>query len=719
MALVLVLAVGAQWLGWRLRLPALLFLLVIGFALGQWVTPDEIFGRKLLFDGVNLSVAIILFEGSLGLKLREVRDLGRPIFQLCTVTAGLAWVLITGAAMALGFDGRVSLLLGAILIVTGPTVINPILRQLRPTRRVSALLRWEGIVVDPLGAILALLVYQAITSIDGSSIGQGVLNLGLTLLVGLLFAGPIGWIVTAMMRRHLIPDFLQGVIFVGVAVGTCVGANVIREESGLVAVTMLGIYLANQRNLELEPVIEFKEHLQVLLVGVLFIMLAGRVTPSQILDILSAGLIFVALLVLVIRPASVLLGLVGTETTRQERTLMSFMAPRGIVAASVASIFAMQFSESADHVREQAKQIAASDPEHSKRLFSFANQIAGMASQVDRLVPLVFLVIVCTVAIYGLGIGRLAEKLGLASASPRGVMFAGSPAWTIDTAKTLRDLDVPTLIVTRRAYDLYAVRKAGLRCEAADFLSEYATEDMDLAGIASMVACTPDDDTNSIASVHYRRALGRANVFQLERMDERDDGDATTGTAQILKARTAFDPPTSHSAMDKMWRNGKRVRRVKLDENRNWEMFREAMPDAVVMFVVKPSSVNVATNGMSAPKEDDTIIYLGDEWKDAPEPVAAQEEQPRRQTMSVPSSEEAVRDRIDADRRAAEGKNKAAASATAGDPADTTVDHGDKGEKPEQTSEASGGVEDPVRPRFDELSPGRPSPVSADSPSEW
>lgn len=342
-----------------------------------------------------------------------------------------------------------------------------------------------------------------------------------------------------------------------------------------------------------------------------------------------------------------------------------------------------------------------------------------MASQVDRLVPLVFLVIVCTVAIYGLGIGRLAEKLGLASASPRGVMFAGSPAWTIDTAKTLRDLDVPTLIVTRRAYDLYAARKAGLRCEAADFLSEYATEDMDLAGIASMVACTPDDDTNSIASVHYRRALGRANVFQLERMDESDDGDATTGTAQILKARTAFDPPTSHSAMDKMWRNGKRVRRVKLDENRNWEKFREVMPDAVVMFVVKPSSVNVATNGMNVPKEDYTIIYLGDEWKDAPEPVAAQEEQPSRQTMLVPSSEEAVRDRIDADRRAAEGKNKAAVSATAGDPADTTVDHGDKGGKSEQTSEASGGVEDPVRPRFDKLSPGRPSPVSADSPSEW
>ena len=312
-----------------------------------------------------------------------------------------------------------------------------------------------------------------------------------------------------------------------------------------------------------------------------------------------------------------------------------------------------------------------------------------MASQVDRLVPLVFLVIVCTVAIYGLGIGRLAEKLGLASTSPRGVMFAGSPAWAIDTAKTLRDLDVPTLIVTRRAYDLYAARKAGLRCEAADFLSEYATEDMDLAGIASMVACTPDDDTNSIASVHYRRALGRANVFQLERMDERNDGDATTGTAQILKARTAFDPPASHSAMDKMWRNSKRVRRVKLDENRNWEGFRAVMPDAVVMFVVKSSSVNVATNEMSAPKEDDTIIYLGDEWKDTPEPVAAQEEKSNRQTISVPSSEAAVRDRIDADRKAAEEKDKMAGNGAASDPVGATIDHSEKSHKSEQAAETS------------------------------
>ena len=318
-------------------------------------------------------------------------------------------------------------------------------------------------------------------------------------------------------------------------------------------------------------------------------------------------------------------------------------------------------------------------------------------------------------AIYGLGIGRLAEKLGLASASPRGVMFAGSPAWSIDTAKTLRDLDVPTLIVTRRAYDLYAARKAGLRCEAADFLSEYATEDMDLAGIASMVACTPDDDTNSIASVHYRRALGRANVFQLERLDEGDAGDSTTGTAQILKARTAFDPPTTHSAMDKMWRSGKRVRQIELDENHHtWEQFRQAMPEAVVMFVVRPSSVNVANVDMNEPKEGDTIIYLGDEWKDTPEPAPAEDVEPKRQTMSVPSSEEAVRDRIDADHKAAVEKAALGVDEGVPRPAGAAAVHAERaGLKPEVRDE------EPVRPHFDELSPGRPSPMSADSPSEW
>lgn len=673
LALVLALAVGAQWLGWRLRLPSLLFLLVAGFALGQWMTPDEVLGRELLFAGVNLSVAVILFEGALSLRLREVRDLGKPIVRLCTVTVALAWGLMTVTAMLLGFDARVALLVGAILVVTGPTVINPILRQLRPTRRVGGLLRWEGIIVDPIGAILAVLVYQGVTSIQGASLGRGLLVLLWTVVLSVLIAVPVGWVMTVMLRRHLIPDFLQGVIFVAVACTTLVGANAVQQESGLLAVTVLGIFLANQKDIELDQVIEFKEHLQVLLVGALFVMLAGRVTPAQLLDVAPVGLVFVAVIVLVVRPVSVLVGLAGTETTRQERTLMSFMAPRGIVAASITSIFALEFSEAAHSIREQSQAIASSDPQRSKALASFAETVAGLSGQVERMVPLVFLVIVCTVAIYGLGIGRLAERLGLASASPRGVMFAGAPVWVVDAAKALRDLEVPTLIVTRRSYDLYSARKAGLRCEAADFLSEYAVGEMDLAGISSMIACTSDDNTNSIASVHYRRALGRANVYQLQRSDEGDEQDSTTGTAATFKARAAFCKPTTPAGMDKLWRKGARVRRATLSEGLTWERFRELAPDAVVMFLVRSSATVVATADMSEPKDGDVVVYLGEAIEErhlgdddgmaegsgeapAVEAAATEGTAVLRSSMDTPSAEESVRDRVDAQRGSDSGQ---------------------------------------------------------------
>lgn len=612
-ALVIGLSVGAQWLGWRLRLPALLFMLIIGFGLGQLVSPDEVFGRDLLFAGVNLCVAIILFEGALSLKLRPVRDLGRPILRLCTVTVAACWVLIALTAWALGFDLRVALLLGAILVVTGPTVINPILRQLRPTRRVSGLLRWEGIIVDPIGAVLAVLVYQGVTSIEGASVWREVGRLGLTVLVALLVAVPVGLGVAALLRRHLIPDFLQGVVFVGIALGTVVGANLILDESGLLAVTALGILLANQPGIELDRVLEFKENLQVLLVGALFVMLAGRVTPAQLAGVAPMGLVLVAALVLVVRPVSVLLGLAGTETTRQERTLMCFMAPRGIVAASITAIFALQFSQAAGNVRSQATAAMGSDPRRARALMGFADRLAGLSNQVDRMVPLVFFVIVCTVAVYGLGIGRLAERLGLASASPRGVMFAGTPAWSIDAARALRELDVPTMFVTRRSYDLAAVRAAGLRCEAADFLSEYAVDEMDLSGIASMVAVTPDDNVNSIGSVHYRRALGRSNVFQLRRTDEGDAGDRASGTVSTLKALTAFSPSRDHAGMEAAWRSGARVHQARLTPSLTWARLRQSCPGAVALFIVRPGSVTVATESMATPKTGDVVIYLGDD----------------------------------------------------------------------------------------------------------
>lgn len=608
LALAVGLAVICQIASSLLKIPSLLLLLIVGFGLGQFVTPDAVLGQDLLFAGVTLSVGLILFEGALTLKVKRVRDLGRPILRLCTVTVAVAWALTTVLGILLGMDWRVALLLGAILVVTGPTVINPILRTLRPTRRVSQLLRWEGIVVDPIGAILAVLVYTAVVTFGGG-LGAGLLTLAASVAVAALSSIPLGWLLTVVLRRHLIPDFLHGVVLLAAAVASLVVSNLVVKESGLLAVTALGIYLANQEGIHLEPVTEFMEHLQVLFVGALFVMLAGRVTPAEIAEVAPMAALFILGLILIVRPVSVQLALLGTDTTRQERTLMTFMAPRGIVAAAVASIFALEFHHAATDIRDRGIELRQSDPEQAARLGSFAETLGGLAEQVDQLVPLVFLVIVSTVAIYGLGVGRLAERLGLAATTPRGVMFSGAPLWVIAAAKELRELEVPTLIVARPGFDLVRARAAGLRTEAADILSEYAVDGMDLTGIRSFVATGPDDDTNSIASASYARDLGRANSFQVARRDHHDDNERS-GRATHLISRPAFDPPLGAEKLDSAWRRGSGVYRQTLSEELTMADVRENHPDDIILFVHRPGDTIVAHPQMAEPKAGDVLVML-------------------------------------------------------------------------------------------------------------
>ena len=449
LALTVVVAVSCQVVASRLRIPSLLLLLIVGFGLGNVVTADAVLGTEVLFAGVTLSVGLILFEGALTLRLRRIRDLGRPILMLCTLTVAIAWGLITVLGMLLGFDLRVALLLGALLVVTGPTVIGPILRTLRPTRRVSQLLLWEGIVVDPLGAVLALLVYTAVTTVDRTAgVVNGALAVASAVGTAALIAVPIGFVLAYLLRRHTIPDFLHGVVLLAAAVGSLVLSNVLVKESGLLTVTVLGIVLANRAEGLLEPVTEFMENLQTLFVGALFIMLAGRITPGQVMAIAPVAAVFVLGLIVVVRPVSIQLGLLGTQATRRERLLMSLMAPRGIVAAAVTSVFALEFRHAGTNVRERA--VAETNPERAKELIDFAVRLDGLADQVDRVVPLVFLVIVATVAVYGLGIGRLAERLGLAAVDPRGVLFSSSPLWVVSAAQALHKLHVPTLVATRQ-----------------------------------------------------------------------------------------------------------------------------------------------------------------------------------------------------------------------------------------------------------------------------
>ncbi|HYQ92220.1 MAG TPA: cation:proton antiporter, partial [Candidatus Competibacteraceae bacterium] len=304
-----ILGISTQWLAWRLELPAILLLLLFGLLAGPvtgLLQPEALLG-PLLPPVVSLAVAVILFEGGLSLTLAELGHLGPVVRRLLTVGSLFTWAGSTGAAYyLLGFSLPLAALLGAILVVTGPTVIGPLLRHVRPQDRLALILRWEGIVIDPLGAILAVLVFEAVLA---GGLSQATAKLATALLTTLAVGGLFGLLgaglTVVLFKRYWIPDFLHSPMVLVLVIGCFTGANELRQESGLLAMTMMGIILANQGQVAIKHVSEFKENLSVLLVSSLFILLAARLQLSDLSQLDLASLGFLGVLILLLRPGAV------------------------------------------------------------------------------------------------------------------------------------------------------------------------------------------------------------------------------------------------------------------------------------------------------------------------------------------------------------------------------------------------------------------------------
>jgi NhaP-type Na+/H+ or K+/H+ antiporter len=351
--IIIVLGITAQWLAWRFRLPSILLLLLFGFLAGpvtHLLDPEELLG-ELLFPFVSVSVAIILFEGGLSLRRSEIKTTGHVIRNLVTVGAAVTWVIAAGGALLiLGFDLPLALLFGAILVVTGPTVIIPLLKHVRPAAQISSIAKWEGIVNDPIGAILAVLVFEAIVAIG---IQQAALTVAFSLLETLLIgvtlgtAGAFG--LAQLIKRYWIPDYLQNGVTLMVVIAAFVVSNMIQKESGLLTVTLLGIILTNQKGVNIKPIIEFKENLGVLLLSALFIILAASLNLEALAQIGIRSIAFLLVLIFLARPAAVILSTVNSGLSWNEKIFLAWMAPRGIVAAAVTSVFAFELVEEAGY----------------------------------------------------------------------------------------------------------------------------------------------------------------------------------------------------------------------------------------------------------------------------------------------------------------------------------------------------------------------------------
>lgn len=490
LASITLIGIACQWLAWWLKLPAILFLLLAGIVAGPvsgFLRPDALFG-DLLFPMVSLGVAVILFEGSLTLKLHEISGLGGVVRNLVSIGALINGLIIALAThLLLDFSRELSLLFGAIVVVTGPTVVMPMLRTMRPTANIANTLRWEGIIIDPLGALLAVLVFEFIVS------GQQH-NTLLTFATTLLVGGGLGTVAASglalVLRHHLMPGYLINVATLALVLGTFTLANALAHEAGLLAVTVMGMALANMKDISIKEMVDFKESLSTMIISLLFIILAARIEFTQLATLGLGAVGLLAVILFLARPAAVLVATAGSRLNWRERLLLGWIAPRGIVAAAVAALFSLRLTELA-------------------------------VPQAELLVPLTFLVIIGTVVLQSATARPLASLLRVSEPEPRGVLIVGANSVARAIAKALIAKGFRVVLADTHWDDISQARMDGIPTYYGNVVSEHADRNLDLVGVGRLLAMSRRSTFNALACLRYKSEFGPNQVYSLQTPEEK------------------------------------------------------------------------------------------------------------------------------------------------------------------------------------------------------
>lgn len=486
--LAMILALGALGLtaAHLLRFPAIIILLLLGLVLGPFtglLNPDALFGDFFL-PAVSLGVAVILFEGGLSLHLHEATQTRKAVFSLITIGVAVTTLAIGALAHSL-FDLplSVALLLGAIASVSGPTVVTPLLRQVRLRAPLGAILRWEGILVDPVGVVLAVLLFEGIVTQDLSplSVGGGMFY---ALLVGTVIGGIAGTLVVFLFDRYVLAEHLHAPVTLALLLLSFALANFLAHESGLLAAIVMGAVIINRSRTSIRHIIELAETLRDVSIAVLFIVLAARLELADLTSLGWESLVFLGLLIFVIRPLAVFLSTLGSGLSLRERLFIGALAPRGIVAASMSALLALELTSAGVPYGEQ-------------------------------LVSLTFVIILGTVVFYGLSAAPVSAALGVREKEPQGVLFVGAHRAARILAEVLSREGLRTLLIDTNPTNIAAARRRGLEAFPGSAVSERTLEQLDLNGIGRLIALTSNDEANSLATVEFMEVFGRREVYQL------------------------------------------------------------------------------------------------------------------------------------------------------------------------------------------------------------
>lgn len=585
--------VACQWLSWFTRIPAILFLLFLGIAVGpvfDILHAETLLGESF-FPFVSLAVAVILFEGSLTLNLKEVQQIGSVIRNLvtigCAVTAILSFLL---AGLLTDIPWGLAAVFGAIMTVSGPAVITPMLRTIRPTPKVGRILKWEGILIDPVGATLTVLVYEMIQSYyaGNSDVGAVAVVFLKILVIGIVSGAGFGFGYGWLLKRYLIPEFIQNTTSLGLVFLVFAGSNAIEHEAGLLSVTVMGLVLGNMRGVDLRMMLHFKESLSMLLISSLFILLASRLDLGAFVELGWRGALLLILIQFVVRPIAVWLCTLKSDLKKGEKILLSWITPRGVVAAAVSSLIALRL------------------------------EALGM-KEAPMLVSLTFLVIIGTVTFECLTARFVAKRFDAMEPESRGILFVGANPVARAIAEVLKKNDFRVLLGDDSRGDVKESKMLGLDTYYGNLVSEHAETNLDLIGFGKFLALSPDREVNHLACTHFGMEFGKAHVYCVSTESKKIKTSEKRDVLHQYRGFTLFGEKVTYAKLASLLASGAKLRSTKLSEDFTLEDLKEEHQGVILLFAISPKgNLEVfVEKGAMKPISGWTVISLVQKADDA------------------------------------------------------------------------------------------------------
>lgn len=570
--LILFFAIVSQYLSWRLKLPSILFLILSGIILGplsETILPN---GLKLVDGGiifgqalspfVSICVAIILFEGSLSLNLKKIKNVGIVVILLTTI--GLALTVIFTAWFCntvIGLDGQLSLLIGGISCVSGPTVVPPLMRTIRPKRHVANILKWEAIIVDPVGALVVVFMLTwFVIGDDFESVNNGGSLFSAYIIfvcvLGIMSGAIFGYLIGICFRRNYIPEYQKSFFALAVIVVGFIIADSLTHGAGLLMVTVAGLVMANMKDIQMSDIVSFKENLSIFIISVVFIVLSAEIDFSLFKDYWFSLIEVFLFLQFILRPLVVLLCTSFSKTTFAERFVMGMVYPRGIVAASVAALVAVK--------------ITKAHPD----LYGEAN----------TLVFFVFMIIVFTVVFQSIFAPSVSKLLGVTEPEGNGFLIVGGNKFARELAEVFVKNDIEVVITDSSWNNVQKCRQLGLNTYYGSPVSAHADWNINLVGIGAMLGLSTSEYINAVSAMKYKHEFGSNSVYVLRNIQQ--ESYKGIGAMESNLGKLLFEEKVDFNLLIEKINAGAKIRSTNLTANYTLEDFYADNEGVIPLFII-------------------------------------------------------------------------------------------------------------------------------------